>query len=165
MSTWKIIIRECLILIGAVSIFPALVFALMAQQHSWDALLQGALREVLSGAIYSHRTPDGLWVRLLAPYILVQSMRAWYWSQRSIVGRRWAHLYFSVVFAGVAFWSLWAAWDLFHFMSALGDMPAEIGQFFELQGSNLVIGLGAVFLSVHCARVFLNPSQKRDSSA
>ncbi len=52
MSIWKIIIRECLILIGSVSIFPALVFALMAQQHSWDALLSGALREVLSGAIY-----------------------------------------------------------------------------------------------------------------
>ena len=165
MSIWKIIIREFLIFVGSVSILPTLVLALLAQQHSWNMLLSGAVREVLSGAIYSHQAPLGLWVRLLAPYLLVQSIRAWYWSQRSVVGMRWAHLYFSLVFAGVAFWSLSAAWDLFHFMTALGDMPAEIGQFLELEGSNLVIGLAAVFLTVHCARIFLNPSQRRDSSA
>ncbi len=165
MIIWKIVIREFLILAGSFSILPALVLALLAQQHSWDMLLSSAVREVFSGRVFSDQPRIGLWVRILAPYILVQSIRAWYWSQRSTVGKRWAYLYFSVLFAGVACWSLSSAWDLFRFMSALGDMPAEIGQFFELEGSNLVIGLGAAFLTFHCARIFLNPSQKDDSSA
>jgi hypothetical protein len=55
---------------------------------------------------------------------------------------------------------LWRAWDLFYFMYALGDMPAELIQFFQLEGTDLLIAAGCSFLGAYCFSIFLDPRRK-----
>lgn len=157
MSKWKIILRELLVFVATVSILPILAL-LMSREHPLNTLLSGAFREMLYGRIYSEHGPVAVWLRILTPYAFVQALRAWYWSHTSIVARRWAHLYFSVIFFGVCFWSLSEAWNLFYLMYALGDIPGEMGQFMELEGTNILIGIGALFLALYSVLIFLNPS-------
>ncbi len=161
MSKLKLILRELLVFVFTVSILPISVLFVLSRQHSLQGVLSGAFREMIFGSIYSDRGPAELWVRLLAPYLFVQALRAWHWSQKSIAARRWAHLYLSVLFFGVCYWSLSAAWDLFYFMYALGDIPAEIGQFLNLRGSELLLGIGALILALHSLSIFFNPEQRR----
>jgi len=164
MSKWKIMVRELLVFVASVSILPMFALVVLSQQYSLNTMLAGALREMLAGPTYSGHGPAALWVRILTPYLLLQGIRAWYWSQKSIVGRRWAYLYFSLVFFGACLWWLSAAWDLFYFMYALGDIPGEIGQFLELEGSDLVMGFGALLLALYSVLIFLNPSSGRYKS-
>lgn len=85
---------------------------------------------------------------IMAPYVAIQTIRVFRCSRRSETGKKWAGLYFFILFSICGAWFGWRAWDLFYFMYALGDMPGEIVQFFEIEGASLLWFLVCVILAV-----------------
>ncbi|MDQ1238705.1 MAG: hypothetical protein QG577_890 [Thermodesulfobacteriota bacterium] len=157
----KTVFREIAIFLLSITLLPVLTIAVLTQQHTYSGVLSIGLREVSLGISYSEQGVARLLIRLLTPYALIQAVRAYNWSQRSLDGRRWAHAYYASVLFLVGTWSLWIAWDLFHFMHALGDIPGELAQFAELEGANVILGLGSYILSWYCARTALSPEKTR----
>lgn len=157
----RAIIREALILIGCLSLFPAAVILLLVQTNSLDAALTFLGRGLFMNQVLG---PQGtlllMWLKLVSPYLIVQAIRAYLWGQRSNTGRRWANLYFFVLLVVAGVWSFSKAWDLFYLMYALGDMPAEIGQFFQLEGTDLFISVVCIIMAVYCFSIFLRPQRK-----
>jgi hypothetical protein len=161
---FRIIVREILILLLSLAVFPAAVILLLAYNDSLNLGPAFFAHEMFVGGMGPGGTSLTLWVKLFSPYMVLQAIRGFLWSQRSLVGRRWANLYFSVLAASWAGSSLWRAWDLFYFMYALGDMPAELIQFFRLETTNLLISAGCGFLAVYCFSIFLDPRKKENRS-
>jgi hypothetical protein len=157
----QIIFREILILVLSLAVFPAAVVLLLAYNGFLNVGLTFLAHEMLLGGAGSGGTSISLWLKLLSPYLVVQVIRGFLWSQRSIAGRKWANLYFSVLATSASAWLAWEVWDLFYFMYALGDMPAELTQFFRLEAYNLLTLLCCLFLAVYCFAVFLDPRRKR----
>lgn len=157
----RIFFREIAIFLLSITLLPVLTIAVLTQQHSYSGVLSIGLREVSLGISYSELGVARLLIRLLTPYALIQAVRAYNWSQGSIVGRRWAHAYYASVLFLVGTWSLWVAGDLLYFMYALGDIPAELSQFAELEGTNVILGLGSYVLSWYCTRTALSPEKGR----
>jgi hypothetical protein len=158
---FRIILREILILALSLAVFPvAVVILLLAYK---DPLGMGSAflaHEMIAGGIGPGGTSLTLWVKLFSPYMALQAIRGFLWSQRSLVGRRWANLYFSVLAASWAGRSLWEAWDLFYFMYALGDMPAELIQFFRLEATGLLTFVACALIAIYCFSIFLDPKRK-----
>ena len=158
---FRIILREILILVLSLAVFPvAVVILLLAYK---DPLGMGSAflaHEMIAGGIGPGGTSLALWVKWFSPYMALQAIRGFLWSQRSLVGRRWANLYFSVLAASWAGRSLWGAWDLFYFMYALGDMPAELIQFFRLEATDLLTFLACALIAIYCFGIFLDPKRK-----
>jgi hypothetical protein len=157
----RIVFREIAIFLLSITFLPVLTVAVLTQQHLYSGVLSIGLREVSLGISYSELGVARLLMRLLTPYALIQAVRAYNWSQRSLVGRRWAHAYYASILFLVGTWSLWVAWDLLHFMYALGDIPGELSQFAELEGANVILGLGAYILSWYCALIAVRPEKSR----
>ncbi len=157
---WWIIFREALILVLSLALFPLAIVVFLVHGDSASAGVAAVLRGVFSRAWSAGNPSLGLVFQFVAPYLLVQCVRGVIWAQRSPRGRRWANLYFALLLAGAAIWSFSEAWDLFYFMYAVGDMPGEIVQFFELQGRNVLILAGSVLLGIHCFRIFIDPTRK-----
>jgi len=135
-----------------------MVLVVLFYSDSWHLGRAFLSRELLSGGAGPGGTSLTLWIRLVSPYLAVQAIRAFLWSQRSLEGKKWGNLYLSMLMAAVGGWSLAQAWDLFYFMYALGDIPGELVQFFKLETSNLVVALSSLALAIHCFRIFLSPS-------
>jgi len=165
----RIILREVLIFIGCLAVFPAVVLVAFAQSDSPEAGMKLLARAVLTTHIVSTSgTLAMLGIRLFTPYLLVQAVRAYFWQAHSPKARRWANCYYLALLVAVAGWAFWRAWDLFYFMYALGDFPAEIQQFLEMEGKHVAIFVASAVLGVYCLRVFLNPAKgwrPRDKSA
>ena len=157
---WRIIFREIIVLAGSLAIFPAAVIVLLVLSDSSNVSRLLSSRDLLYGLTVSGGAIPHLWFRFIAPYLVVQAIRGYLWSQRSVTGRKWANLYFFILLAFIGGWSLWNSWDLFYFMYALGDIPGELLQFVELEANNLIIAAASLFLAVHCARIFIDPSRK-----
>jgi len=157
---WWIIFREVLVLGLCLALFPLAIIVFLVHGDSASAGVAAVLRGVFSRAWSAGSPSLGLAFQFIAPYLLVQCVRGVLWAQRSLTGRRWAHLYFAVLLTAAAVWSFSEAWDLFYFMYALGDMPGELIQFFELQGRNVLIVGGSVVLGIHSFRIFLDPTRK-----
>jgi hypothetical protein len=155
----KIILREIAIWILSVAVLPVAVILYLIHTNSLSFGLVVISRDMFSGGSGLAASPLSLWVKLFSPYLLVQSVRAFFWSRRSLTGTKWANLYFALLLACVAGWSLWEAWDLFYLMYALGDIPGELVQFLRLEVYNLIVFVAAVFLTIHCFRTFLNPAR------
>ncbi len=153
------IIREIVILVLCLAILPVVVLILVYLRGSWNSGVAFFTRELFSGG----RGPGGtsliLWAELLTPYLAVQCLRAYLWSRQSLTGRKWANLYFSLLLLLLGAWSLWKCWDLFYFMYVLEDLPAELPQFFQVEGVNLLIGAVLVFLAIQRFRTFLDPAR------
>jgi len=155
-----IISREIIVLAVSLAVFPAVAAVLLYCTSSLGAGL----------AVFSHRLdlgtsgPGGipleLWIRLVAPYVIVQAIRGYRWAQRSEIGRRLANLYYFVILTLLGARSLFEAWDLFYFMYAMGDMPAEIAQFVELDAVNLAIVLISFSLGFYCLHVFVTGGKR-----
>jgi hypothetical protein len=158
----RIILREILILVLSLAVFPAaLIILLLVYKDPLGMDSVFLAQEMMAGGIGPGGTSLTLWVKLLSPYLVLQAIRGFLWSQRSLVGRRWANLYFSVL---AAFWagrSLWGAWDLFYFMYALGDMPAELIQFLRLEATGLLTFVACALIAIYCFSIFLDPKSKR----
>jgi hypothetical protein len=159
---FRIILREILILVlSLAAAFSAAVVLLLARNDplymGWGDILAP---EMFLGGIGPGGTSLTLWVRLFSPYLVLQAIRGFLWSQRSLVGRRWANLYFSVLAASWAGRSLWRAWDLFYFMYALGDIPAELIQFLRLEATGLLTFVACAVIAIYCFGIFLDPKRK-----
>jgi hypothetical protein len=98
-------------------------------------------------------------IRILSPYLFLQTIRAFFWYRRSLVGRKWASLYFSLLLIMVAGWSLSESVDLFYLMYRLGDIPAELKQFIELEASNLIISIICLICGLESLRKFIRLSR------
>ncbi|MBI4962414.1 MAG: hypothetical protein HY913_03990 [Desulfomonile tiedjei] len=157
---WWTILVEILILIGSLAIFPAAVVGLLVLSDSSNLSRILFSREILHGLTVSGGAIPHLWFRFVAPYLVVQAIRAYFWSQRSLTGRKWGNLYFSILLFLLGGWSLWNSWDLFYFMYALGDIPAELLQFVELEANNLMVAIASLALTVYCFWIFLDPTRK-----
>lgn len=157
MSMFRVVLREALIFLVCLAVLPAVVVLLLLHSDSVQTGMMYLRRAVASGGWGPAGAPLAMWLQLLVPYALVQAIRAYAWSQRTLTGRRCANLYFSILLGIIGCRSVYLAWDLFYFMYALGDMPEALFQFFELEGLNVALAAGAFLLAVHCFRVFLNP--------
>jgi hypothetical protein len=153
-NTFKIIIREVVILLISLTIFPVIILALLVYKHG-DA--ESSLL-ILYGAA-GHLSY--FWIHLISPYLVIQAIRARVWSQRSLFGRKWAHLYFFFLSAGVFWWAFYNVWDLFYFMYALGDIPAELKQLVAIEWRNIIISISALVLGCYSFAVFLDPTKKK----
>ena len=161
-TMFKIILREILVLLLSLAVFPAAVVLLLIFSDSLDIGLSFLAQEYgLLGGMGPGGSVVALWVKWFAPYLVLQAIRGFLWSQRSLNGRRWANLYFSALTASVAAWSVWRMWDLFYFMYALGDMPAQLMQFFQMEARDILTFIGCVILVVYCFSIFLHPERKK----
>ncbi|HTY21757.1 MAG TPA: hypothetical protein VMC85_01405 [Desulfomonilaceae bacterium] len=161
---WKILVRELLILIVSVAALPAFLILYLIYTDSWNVGLVFLSRQMFAGGMDLAGTPMTLWFKLLSPYLVVQSIRALFWSRKSVTGTKWANLYFALLLASLGGWSLWQALDLLFLMYILGDVPRELPQFFSLEAHNLLIFAGALFFAINCFRTFLNPNRHRPQS-
>jgi len=162
----RIILREIFIFAGSLFIFPAAVVLLMVQSESLDVALRVLSRGLFLGELVGlTRSIFAVGVKLVTPYIVIQAVRAHLWSRRSLSGRRWANIYFFALLTGIGVWSLWNAADLFYFMYALGDMPAELAEFVRIEGVDLLVSLASFLLAVRCFKIFLNPRPRIGPSA
>lgn len=156
---WYIVIRELIILILSLLLFPVAVLLVLLHGEAVDTGLVFVFRYVVSGG-GPMGSIWGMLFKVISPYIAIQAIRAYLWSQKSIEGRKWANLYFCGLLASLSGWFFYQAWDLFYFMYALGDIPGELEQFVQLEGENLVGSVLSGALSVYCFTVFLNPARK-----
>lgn len=159
------VVREIVILVACLALVPLAIVLLLIYTDSLQLRTAYASWEVLSGGVVAGGSALTLWLALLTPYLVVQAVRSFLWTQRSITGRKWGNLYFSFLSAAVAAWSFLEAWEFFSFMYRLGGIPGELMQFVELESHNILIFVICVFISLHCFIIFLNPEQKaaRDS--
>jgi hypothetical protein len=159
-SMLRTILREILIFVGCLVFFSLAAAAIFSYTHSLDEgiriLARGMFAFPLSG---QKGRLVFLLLELSVPYFVVQAVRAFYWSRTGPVARKWAHLYFTLIMLVIGGSSFWKAWDLLYFMYALGDLPEEILQFLELQGTNLIVSSMSFFIALVCFRVFLNPDR------
>jgi hypothetical protein len=93
-----------------------------------------------------------LYAKLAAPYLFLTFLRAVFRIRWKPTDRAAVYFCLMVILVAVGGWYLWVAWDLFYLMYALGDMPAEIKQFFQLEGAGLAVGLGAIVLAAVCLK-------------
>lgn len=162
----RIVLREIFIFVGSLFIFPAAVLLVIVQTESLDVALNFLSRALFLGQVVGlTQSLLALGVKLVTPYIVIQAVRAHFWSRRSLSARRWANIYFFAILTSVGAWSLWNAADLFLFMYALGDIPAELAEFIRIEGIDLLVSLAFFALAVRCFRIFLNPQSRGRSSA
>ncbi|MBI5251182.1 MAG: hypothetical protein HY912_16965 [Desulfomonile tiedjei] len=152
----RILFRECIVLCISLALFPAAVILLLLHNDALSTGLAFLRRLLFAGGSLSETALD-LWVKVISPYLVIQAIRAFIWSQKSIVGRKWANLYFAALLAAISAWFFSKAWDLLYFMYALGDIPDELKQFFQLEGDNILAGALSLALSIYCFSTFLNP--------
>jgi hypothetical protein len=155
------VLKELVILVCCLLAYPALVVAILVFA---DPIRAARLIAHDGGPALLFPTVGTLlrlfWLKILAPYALVQTIRAYLWSQRSMVGRKWANCYFAFLLGLGALLSFSKFWDLFVFMAALGDIPGELRQLLEIEGQHLLIALVCAVLALNCLRIFLNPMRK-----
>ena len=154
------IFREILVLIFGLSLAPAVIVAVLIHE---DALWQGYqffINRTLAGDPFPESGFAAIFLKWISPYLILQAIRAFIWSKQSLTGRKWANLYFAVLLAAMSVWFLYPVWDLFYFMFALGDLPAEFMQFLELESQNLALFGISLTLAIYCFTVFLNPERR-----
>jgi hypothetical protein len=163
----RVVFREIVILLLSLAAFPGILILVLAYSDSLQPGILFISRELGSGAGGLAASSLSLWFKFFVPYLVVQAVRAYRWSQRSSRGKKWANLYFSSLLALIGARSLYVAWDLFYFMYALGDMPEELLQFIELEGVNLGLACVSSVLAVRCFLVFLEskPNRAGDENA
>jgi hypothetical protein len=157
---WRTILREVIILYLCLAIFPVAVILFVIYNDSLSAGMAILSRGVLFWGAGQTGLSLAILVRLIAPYLIVQAIRAFRWSQRSLAGKKWANLYFSVLLVFLAGWAFWSAWDLFYFMYALGDIPAELLQFIRLEWSSVMICMTSSLLAFRCFAIFMDPMRE-----
>lgn len=151
----KIIVREIAIFFVGVSIFPGAILILFLRGEIGQAQLMTLARDLMSVDIMALWPMMSLIFKLITPYLIIQAIRAYRWSQKDITGLRFANLYYALMAGAGVIWFWGQSWDLLYFMYAMDDLPAEIPQFINLEASNLLIGAFCLYFSIRCFRVYL----------
>lgn len=157
----RIVIREILIFLVCAAILPAVVFVLLLQTDSPERIVRLLLRVVGGTGLSPLVDPFAIWMKVLAPYAVVQAIRAHLWSQRSVAGRRWANLFFLILLlvgAGMAFVD---AWEILYLIYIVGDLPEGLGAFLELEYVNVSVFVACTALAVYCALNVINPRRRQ----
>jgi hypothetical protein len=153
------LLKELAILLVCLALFPLVVLLALVYTDSLQMGLAYISRELFSDGMSVGRSSLSLGVKWVTPYLLVQAIRSFLWSQRSVTGRKWGNLYFSALSALVAAWSFRGAWDFLYFMYKLGGIPQDLIQLFEVEYENIVLFIVFAVLSIHCFSIFLNPEK------
>ncbi|MFC1835381.1 hypothetical protein ACFL2Q_11705 [Thermodesulfobacteriota bacterium] len=164
-------IKEILILAGCLCILPVFAIFVLYQYgaldldllYRYDSLQLGLLypiRRILLGGVMNTLDLLAVFFWWVSPYLITQAVRAYVWSKKSLSGRKWANFYFFTILAVGAVFFFAKALDLLYFMYALGDMPEELVQFFELEGVNVLLFILTAFLAVSCFRTWVNPERR-----
>lgn len=157
----KIIIREIMILVFSISIFPSIFLFLILRGDINRYGLTLFYREILNiGSSSFDSTMLPLLFRFFAPYLAIQAFRSYQWSKTGFEAKRFANLYFALLTGAVGIWFASNSWDLFYFMFELGDIPAELIQFFQLEAVHLISAIAGLYISYRCLLVFLRPSNQ-----
>lgn len=151
----KLIFREIIILTVCVSIFPGAILLLYLRGEIGQAQLLVIARELVATEMVGPWPMISLVGKIFIPYFVVQAMRAYYWSKRSIKGLRYANLYYSIMLLIAVGWLWGKSWDLLYFMYLMEDLPAELPQFIELEALNLLVGALSLYTSYRCFKVYL----------
>jgi hypothetical protein len=154
------LLREVSILFLCLALFPLVVLLALIYTDSLQLGMAYISRELFSDGVGLGKSTLSLCVKWISPYLIVQAVRSFLWTQRSLTGRKWGNLYFSVLSALLAAWSFLGAWDFFYFMYELGGIPQDLIQFVELEYENIVLFMVFAVLSAYCFSIFLNPEKK-----
>ncbi|MEW6530473.1 MAG: hypothetical protein AB1473_06540 [Thermodesulfobacteriota bacterium] len=156
------IFRELAIFLACMALLPAFVFVTLLQRGILDEGLRAIGKALAGGGWSLDVSIIGILARWVAPYLIVQCIRAYVWSKTSPRARSLANLYYSVILASLAAWCFWKAWDVFYYMYALGDIPGQIAQFVEIEYQDLLLFVVTTILSIYCFAIFLDPRPKRN---
>jgi hypothetical protein len=154
-----IVIKEILIFVATLGVVPVSLMLLWIYDGSVGNDLRALLTILLQGRGGAEGARTAFAFIVISPYLILQAMRGYAWAGRSVQGRRWAYLYFSVLFFAAGTWAFGLAWDMFYFMYALGGIPSGLGQFVRLEAAHLAELLVAFSLSGYCFTIFLNPAR------
>jgi hypothetical protein len=158
----RVLLTEAIILIGCLSLFPAVLVVVFSQTESVGGALQILAKGLFSSSIgHGPMTIAALWLKVIAPYLLIQTWRAYSWSRSGSTGRKWANLYFAFMGALASVWFFLQTWDMLTFMYGLGDLPAELAVFLRLEGTNTSLSVLCAGLSIYCFTVFLGCLRRR----
>ena len=155
----KIVIREILVFVLSIAIFPATLMLLILRGDLDRYGLMMISRELLTAGSSFLESILLIVSRLLAPYALIQALRAYQWSREGAEPRRWAYLYYAVLSGLVGVWFGGKSMDLFYFMFQLGDIPGELAQFLRLEYGHLLVGLAGIYVSIRCLRISIKSAQ------
>ncbi len=153
-----IIIREITILVLSISIFPLAFLFLVLRGDISEYGLKLIYQEIVNSGTSSLGSALLLLSRVLAPYLVVQAFRAYQWSKTSAFAKRWSSLYFALLGLVAALWLAGESFDLFYFMFELGDVPGELGQFFQLEYAHLLGALVGFYIFGRYFSLFLSPT-------
>jgi hypothetical protein len=154
-----IIIREIAILALSISIFPLAFLFLLLRGDISGYGFKLIYQELINSGTSSVESALLLLSRVLAPYLVVQAFRAYQWSKTGKFAKRWASLYFAFLGCVAALWFAGESFDLFYFMFQLGDIPGELGQFFQLEYAHLLGALVGFYIFGRYFKLFLAPKK------
>jgi hypothetical protein len=157
----RIIVREIAILVLSTSIFPLAFLFLLLRGDISEYGLKLIYQELVSAGTSSVESALLLLSRVLAPYLVVQAFRAYWWSKTGAFAKRWASLYFALLGCVAALWFAGESFDLFYFMFELGDIPGELGQFFRLEYAHLLGALVGFYIFGRYFSLFLAPHKDK----
>jgi hypothetical protein len=151
---------ELLILLGCVSVYPLTVVLLVHQKETLSPLFHFLARGMFSGGSGPWGTSIWLWVKILAPYIVVQFLRLTLWLTGKSFDPRWFLLLSFAIFAAFGGLLLWKALDLLYFMHVLGDLPDELAQFWSLEWRDLFIGTASTVTAWYSLSLFFHERRR-----
>ncbi len=145
---------ELLILLVCISVFPVTVLMAVHIDGTLSPLLAVLVRGMLAGGGGPWGTSLWLWVKFLAPYLVVQVIRYGVWATGRSIDRSWGFFVGSVFFTVMAGALLWKSMDLLYFMYALDDLPEQLTQFVNMEGWNLLVGTGSMIMALYSLSIF-----------
>jgi hypothetical protein len=154
------ILWEICVLLFSLSLVPAVIIAVLIRENAFWQGFQFFLNRTLIGDPFPESSYAIVLFKWFSPYLIIQAIRAFFWSKTSSEGKRWANLYYSMVLGLISLWFLCDAMDTFYFMYALGDIPSEFLQFIRLEFKNLLIFIGSLVFSIYCFMIFINLTVK-----
>jgi hypothetical protein len=141
------IMRELTIFVLSLAVFPAVL------------IIATAYFDIKTARFFFSDLPNYIWIPFLFPYLGVMAIRGFLWADKSLTGRRWAHVYLAVLFGGISAWACRDPLDLTLLMFELGDFPREIGQLLELEWVGILVTVTSAIVAIHCVHIALNPKK------
>ncbi len=133
--------------------YPFTLAVLVHQNETLSPLFALLTKGMFIGGDGPWGTSIWLWVRIVAPYAVVQSGRLALWLTGRSFEPRWLLLLGFAALMTLGGALLWKAGDLLYFMHAMGDLPGELDQFFAMEWRDLCVGTAST--ATACATLYL----------